>query len=130
MILDHLVCQAGPSKRTPPREPLRGRDGSCMGIPMLAAILPRSPFALVLVGLALTTLLLSGTEPPHAHDDGIYNEECTVSALAALGSCAALVELAPVVVVAPPVAEASISGDLATPGISGSSVGPRAPPRA
>ena len=101
-----------------------------MGMPMRAAILARSQFALVLVGLALATLLLSGTEPPHAHDDGIYDEDCPVSALAVLGSCSGLVERASVVVVAPPVAEALISADLATARISDSSFGSRAPPRA
>jgi hypothetical protein len=118
-------------------EPGRRTEGPCASaaanvwlMPMRVATLPRSPLGLVLAGLALTALFLSGSEPPHAHGDGIYNAECTVSALVALGSSVALVELtAVVVVVAPLVAEALISGDPATPRISGCSVGCRAPPR-
>jgi hypothetical protein len=62
---------------------------------MRAAI--RSRVALVLAGAGLVTLLLSGAEAPHEHDDGIFNEECELSALAALGGCAML-EPPPVVV--------------------------------
>jgi hypothetical protein len=90
----------------------------------------RHPLSLIFVGLALAMLLVGGAEPPHPHDDGLNNADCEISALAALGSCAAvIVQGAAVLGVAPAVADARPFTAAATPPIAVSSVDPRAPPR-
>jgi hypothetical protein len=91
---------------------------------------PRSSFGFVLAGLALLALLVSAGGPVHSHDDGIFNDECQLAALATLGGAVALVQDPPVLVPAPAVVSAPrISGPALVSVVSGG-IGSRAPPHA